>query len=91
LLTFYLKRTIYSDLPSIIFGVTGILSGVVTLFLPETKDSELMDNIQGVEKQGKTEEGTAQIIKIARRLSHPNIDSSQPHQQSQTISLESVP
>lgn len=63
-------------MPTIIFGVTGVLAGIATLFLPETKDTELLENINAIEKHAKDAEGNDQVMtKIVRRFSQPHIES----------------
>jgi hypothetical protein len=62
-------------MPSLIFGITGLLAGLLTLFLPETKDAEMLENFKAVEIHAKEAEGNDQVMtKIVRRFSHPHIE-----------------
>ena len=62
-------------MPSVIFGVTGLLAGVIALFLPETRDVEMFENISAIELHGKTEKEQDQVMmKVLRRLSQPHMN-----------------
>ena len=62
-------------MPSVIFGVTGLLAGVVALLLPETRDTEMVENISTIELRGKTEKEQEQVMmKVLRRLSQPHMN-----------------
>ncbi|XP_026321041.1 solute carrier family 22 member 1-like [Hyposmocoma kahamanoa] len=43
----------WSGLPSLLFGLTSLLCGVLTLFIPETANCELPDTVQEAERIGK--------------------------------------
>ncbi|KAL0870209.1 hypothetical protein ABMA27_006350 [Loxostege sticticalis] len=43
----------WSGLPNLIFGLTSLLSGGLTLFMPETARAELPDTVEEAEKIGK--------------------------------------
>lgn len=44
------QKTSHRELPNIIFGVVSILAGLFSLLLPETKDTEMLDDISELEK-----------------------------------------
>jgi hypothetical protein len=44
------------DFPTVIFGVSAVTAGVVSLWLPETGNLEMTDQLYEVEKQAQTEE-----------------------------------
>ncbi|XP_069361296.1 solute carrier family 22 member 1-like [Maniola hyperantus] len=48
-----LLMTYWTGLPAVIFGLTSLLSGALTLFMPETARTQLPDTIQEAEVIGK--------------------------------------
>lgn len=42
----------YADLPTIIFAIAAIISAIIALLIPETKDAELFEHVAEVEKVG---------------------------------------
>ena len=50
---FCLQMNVWLPLPSVIFGVFGVLSGVLTFLLPETLNRKLPDTIQDAEEIGR--------------------------------------
>ena len=46
-------KLIYKDAPMIIFGVTPLLAGLLTLLLPETTNEDLPDTLEEGERFGK--------------------------------------
>lgn len=47
------QLSFWSGLPSLLFGLTSLLCGVLTLFIPETANCELPDTVQEAELIGK--------------------------------------
>ena len=49
----YLQMQVWLPLPSVIFGVMGVLSGLLTFLLPETLNRKLPDTIAEAEEIGR--------------------------------------
>jgi len=54
LFTLIPKSDVWRPLPSLIFGVLGVVSGGLVSLLPETMNHKLPDTIQEAEQFGKT-------------------------------------
>ncbi|XP_021957270.1 organic cation transporter protein [Folsomia candida] len=59
-----LVKTSYRDLPNIIFGLVSVAAGLLSLLLPETKDSEMFDEITELEKNGNNNPPVSVQIKL---------------------------
>lgn len=52
----------WSGLPALLFGLTSLLCGVLTLFIPETANCELPDTVQEAELIGKKKKQIKEMI-----------------------------
>lgn len=50
-----LQITYWSGLPALIFGVTSLVSGALTVLVPETAGTRLPDTIREAENIGRSE------------------------------------
>ena len=48
-----LQRNVWSPLPNIIFGVTGMVGGLSLLRLPETFNTKMPENLEEAEQFGE--------------------------------------
>lgn len=51
-------------MPNIIFGLVSVAAGLLSLLLPETKDSEMFDEITELEKNGNNNPPVSVQIKL---------------------------
>ena len=51
-----LQGEMWAPLPSLIFGITGTLTGLLILLLPETRDRVLKDSVEEEEKEKEVED-----------------------------------
>ncbi|CAB3251276.1 unnamed protein product [Arctia plantaginis] len=57
-----LLMSYWYGLPTFLFGVTSILSGCLTLFMPETANTELPDTVDEAEQIGRTPKSQAPLL-----------------------------